>query len=94
MKWAQELRETLAAKGHWADYTDPCSGLPVHSNSGGSIYPDVDGFERLLHYKIDGSMGCRMMSHPEWKFASYPASFFTTAPAEDLCAALAAINGT
>ena len=27
--WAQAVCERLDAEGYWADYIDPCSGLPV-----------------------------------------------------------------
>lgn len=29
MDFGKELCEALRAKGFWADYIDPCSGLPV-----------------------------------------------------------------
>mmetsp|Transcript_7363 Transcript_7363/g.22443 ORF Transcript_7363/g.22443 Transcript_7363/m.22443 type:complete len:178 (-) Transcript_7363:819-1352(-) len=92
MEWAAQLYKALSEAGFWADYTDPCTGLPVHGTAGGSIYPDVDGFERLLRFKVDASMGCRIMSHPDWSFASYPATFFTTAPAGELLPILTRLN--
>lgn len=29
MAWAKAVCDKLIAQGHWADYIDPCSGLPV-----------------------------------------------------------------
>ena len=29
MEWARAVCAALAARGCWADYIDPCSGLPV-----------------------------------------------------------------
>ncbi len=29
MGWAVKVCDALIAQGHWADYIDPCSGLPV-----------------------------------------------------------------
>jgi hypothetical protein len=29
MAWAKHICEVLIKEGHWADYIDPCSGLPV-----------------------------------------------------------------
>jgi hypothetical protein len=29
MAWARAVCGALAARGCWADYIDPCSGLPV-----------------------------------------------------------------
>ncbi len=39
--FARHACATLAAAGHWADYIDPCSGLPVRR---------VDRLQRLLRY--------------------------------------------
>ena len=29
MGWAKMITDELIAKGHWSDYIDPCSGLPM-----------------------------------------------------------------
>ncbi|PNG93956.1 Methylmalonic aciduria and homocystinuria type D, mitochondrial, partial [Tetrabaena socialis] len=29
MAWAKVVCDSLLGSGHWADYIDPCSGLPV-----------------------------------------------------------------
>ena len=31
MVFARAVQTTLEAQGYWADYIDPCSGLPVRS---------------------------------------------------------------
>jgi hypothetical protein len=31
--WAAAVCDALAAAGHWADYVDPCSGLPVRTRN-------------------------------------------------------------
>lgn len=29
MAWSQAVCNALSSQGHWCDYIDPCSGLPV-----------------------------------------------------------------
>jgi Methylmalonic aciduria and homocystinuria type D protein len=31
--WAQQVCDRLKQQGHWCDYIDPCSGLPVRSHT-------------------------------------------------------------
>jgi|MDSY01.2.fsa_nt_gb hypothetical protein len=33
MEFGKQLCDALRVKGHWADYIDPCSGLPVLSRA-------------------------------------------------------------
>lgn len=43
MAWAQPVCDHLIAQGHWADYIDPCSGLPVGNDSCELLlFPAVD----------------------------------------------------
>jgi|EP00670_Eutreptiella_braarudii_P005688 hypothetical protein len=92
VKWANDLRNKLNAEGHWADFTDPACGFPVHSGHGSQPFSDVSGCEACLPYRfhhISGSAGgCRVITHPQWRLACYPATFFTTAPEEALFGAL------
>lgn len=78
--WASRLVHFLHAQDHWADFTDPASGLPVHTQQGPSFYPDVEGAERLLRYSIIDIGGCRLLEHPTWGSRVYPGTLFTTAP--------------
>ncbi|RKP14106.1 hypothetical protein BJ684DRAFT_15550 [Piptocephalis cylindrospora] len=78
--WANRLTLALHAEGHWADLTDPASGLPVHTQQGPSFYPDVEGAERLLRYATVDIGGCRLLEHPKWGSRVYPGTLFTTAP--------------
>ena len=66
MRWGERVTDALRARGHWADYVDPCSGVPVLDGSRSSVYAEVDAMELLLRYKTDASTGCRMVLHPEW----------------------------
>lgn len=46
--FAKDLCQNLRNLGYWADYTDPVTGYPVLSASGGMLYSDVDACELLL----------------------------------------------
>eukprot|EP00035_Acanthoeca_spectabilis_P006267 m.122593 g.122593 ORF g.122593 m.122593 type:complete len:175 (-) comp13425_c0_seq4:65-589(-) len=87
--WAKVVCAALRADGHWADLTDPCSGLPVLSERGGSYYPDVIGGQMLLNYDIIDTGCCKLLSHPKWHTKVYPATLFTTAPLEAVVPLLA-----
>lgn len=68
--------------GAWADYIDPCSGLPmVHRNSCG-VYGEVDALVTLRRYSTMNAGCCKVVLHPQWGSAVYPASLMTKAPAE------------
>lgn len=76
----------------WIDATDPASGLAWRGKPG-SCYSDVDGITRLLRYETLDIGGCRVVAHPQWRFAVYPATLFTTATVEVVVQALVKVNG-
>ena len=47
---------------------------------GNKVYGEVDGFELLCSYKTSDAGGCKVLLHPSWASAVYPASIFSTAP--------------
>lgn len=73
----QHLSKGLA--GSFIDLTDPCSGYPVNSPRGLSLYPDVDGSSSLLKYATIQAGCCRVLTHPEWGCRNYPVTYFTDA---------------
>ncbi|KAJ2797911.1 hypothetical protein H4R20_005012, partial [Coemansia guatemalensis] len=81
-RWGAELVDRLRAQGHWADITDPMSGMALFTPSGPSLYPDVEGAEVLLRYTPFNLGSCFVMSHPQWGTHVYPATAFTLAPAQ------------
>lgn len=89
--WAAELRDALAAGGHWADATDPATGAALFGDQA-ALYGDVPPIARLLRYPTHDAGGCTILLHPKWRSAVYPASFFTTAPVEVLLDALERFN--
>ena len=89
VRWAAGVRARLAAAGRWCDWADPCSGLPAHTPSS-APYPEVDTMEVLLRYRVDAAGACRVLLHPRWAGAVYPATLWSDAPPEELAAAMAA----
>ena len=72
----QAVQEQQPAAVRFADFTEPSSGLPFFSPRGGSTYADVDGAELLLKYKTEEISGCRILFHPTFGSACYPATIF------------------
>eukprot|EP00199_Chlamydomonas_sp_CCMP681_P003017 CAMPEP_0119107446 /NCGR_PEP_ID=MMETSP1180-20130426/10186_1 /TAXON_ID=3052 ORGANISM="Chlamydomonas cf sp, Strain CCMP681" /NCGR_SAMPLE_ID=MMETSP1180 /ASSEMBLY_ACC=CAM_ASM_000741 /LENGTH=167 /DNA_ID=CAMNT_0007092933 /DNA_START=49 /DNA_END=552 /DNA_ORIENTATION=+ len=91
MAWAKPLCERLMAQGHWADYIDPCSGLPMVHQEGQVVYAEVEALSVLQGFKTSNAGCCKILLHPKWGSAVYPASMFTTAPLEVLMAAVATL---
>jgi hypothetical protein len=83
-RWASAVCEALSARGHWGDYVDPCSGYAMRTPNARAVYPEVDAAETLLRYRTADAGGCRVLSHPQWGTAVYPASVFARAPLEVL----------
>ena len=92
-QFARHACEALEAKGHWADYADPCSGLLVRNRMSNVIWPEVEAMAQLLKYKTLNAGPCHILLHPRWGSACYPATMFSTAPRPDLIAALSAASG-
>ncbi|KAG7394299.1 hypothetical protein PHYBOEH_005388 [Phytophthora boehmeriae] len=80
--FSQHVAKELAARNHWVDFIDPCSGLPMLTLSSNKVYSEVDGVELLLRYRCLSAGMCKILLHPVWGAAVYPASLFTTAPYE------------
>merc|ERR1711924_125847 len=86
--WANAVREHILSEGHWAEFTDPASGYPIHSERGGMTLNDVDLALVCLKYPTVDLGVCKLISHPKWKTAVYPTSMVSTAPLEVLQRAL------
>jgi len=82
LTFGKYICEQLRAKGFWADYIDPCSGLPMMTLNCNKVYSEVDGMEILLNYKAYNAGFCKILTHPKWGSSVYPATIFAHAPAE------------
>jgi hypothetical protein len=82
MAFAKEFCALIESKGHFADYIDPCSGLAMITREANKVYSEVDGAQQLLGYSVQNAGCCKILLHPNWSSAVYPASIFTTAPTE------------
>lgn len=88
MDFAKALCDMLIAQGHFADYIDPCSGLAMLTRDANKVFSEVDSAEQLLGYSVMNAGCCKVLLHPAWGSAVYPATIFTSAKAEDVVAAL------
>lgn len=80
--WAAVVSDRLS--GYFVDYIDPCSGLPMRTPNTTCVYSEVDGMENLLRYRSLSAGMCKILLHPEWGAAVYPATMFTNAPLEEI----------
>ena len=78
--FARDFCSKLQAQGHWADYIDPCSGLPMITLDCNKVFSEVDGMECLLNYKAHNAGFCKILIHPKWGSAVYPATIFAFCP--------------
>mmetsp|Transcript_2832 Transcript_2832/g.7472 ORF Transcript_2832/g.7472 Transcript_2832/m.7472 type:complete len:209 (-) Transcript_2832:1364-1990(-) len=80
IEFGREFCNKIRAHGYWADYIDPCSGLPMMSLGCNKVYSEVDGMECLLNYKAHNAGFCKILTHPKWGSAVYPATIFAFCP--------------
>jgi len=92
--FAKDVCAALAEKGHWADYVDPCSGLPAISKDTPTVYDEVAGMQSLLKYDVHDAGPCKILMHPRWGSAVYPATMFTNAPSDVVVAVLEASSAS
>lgn len=80
--FGKDFCQKVIAQGYWADYIDPCSGLPMITVDCNKVYSEVDGMECLLNYKSYNAGFCKILTHPKWGSSVYPATIFAYAPKE------------
>ena len=80
LEFGEEVCNKIIQAGYWADYIDPCSGLPMLTKSCNKVYSEVDGMECLLNYRAYNAGFCKVLTHPKWGSAVYPATIFCHAP--------------
>ncbi|GMH39411.1 hypothetical protein BSKO_07309 [Bryopsis sp. KO-2023] len=91
-EWATAVCASLQKENHWADFIDPCSGLPMIHKNYNCPYGEVEGMSVLLGYETANAAGCKIILHPRWGSKIYPATLFTTGPREALERALSSAN--
>ena len=80
MEFGADICQKIRARGFWADYIDPCSGLPMLTLNCNKVYSEVDGMECLLNYRAYNAGFCKILTHPKWGSAVYPATIFAYCP--------------
>lgn len=86
--WAKAVCAKLAEQSYFADYIDPCSGLPMIHRGNNAPYSEVDALATLLGYACANAGCCKVVLHPKWGSSVYPATLFTTAPLQRLLDAI------
>lgn len=92
MEFGRSICEILRNQGYFADFIDPCSGLPMLSKDTNKVYSEVDGMQTFLNYRTMDAGMCKVLLHPKWGSAVYPASVFTDAPLHTALDALSRIR--
>lgn len=93
--WAKCVCDALERRGCWADYVDPCSGLPMlHREHAHRVYGEVDALTTLLGYATTNSGCCKIVLHPRWGSALYPATLFAQTDLQTLQQAIQEAQGT
>lgn len=80
ISFGQDVCQKIRSRGYWADFIDPCSGLPMLTPNCNKVYSEVDGMECLLNYKSYNAGFCKILTHPRWGSAVYPATIFAHCP--------------
>ena len=88
MSFAIAFRETLLSQDQtlFCDYIDPCSGLAIVTSNANKVFSEVDSAMQLLGYATQNCGCCKVLLHPKWSSAVYPATIFTTAPSDIILA--------
>ncbi|CEF97318.1 Methylmalonic aciduria and homocystinuria type D protein [Ostreococcus tauri] len=87
--FAKRVTDELKKRGRWCDYIDPCSGLSMINRESQHIYGEVDALVTLLNYQTTNSGCCKVVLHPKWGSAVYPASLFAKCSKDELAEAIA-----
>ena len=86
--FAKQVCDELRSHGHFADYIDPCSGLAMITKDANKVFSEVDSAQQLLGYSVMNAGCCKVLLHPSWGSAVYPATIFTNATTEEVVDAL------
>lgn len=78
--FARDVVAKCESLGLWCDFIDPCSGYPMVHTDIHRAYDEVDNIQKLLKYRILPTNCCRVLHHPLWGSAVYPASIFIYIP--------------
>jgi Methylmalonic aciduria and homocystinuria type D protein len=82
--WGQAIVNQLHEQGYLADVFDPKTGYPASSKPGTTRLDDVAVVRACLGYDSIHAHNCRLILHPEWGSAVYPAILVSSAPPTSL----------
>ena len=84
LSFAHDFCQKIQKLGYWADYIDPCSGLPMLTRNCNKVYSEVESMQVLLNYRAYSAGFCKILVHPKWGSSVYPATMFVRAKEEDV----------
>lgn len=56
------------------------------------VYSEVEGAQKLLKYNVMNAGCCKILLHPSYGSACYPATIFTTAPSSLVLSVIEKMN--
>lgn len=77
---ASQICSELHREGHWADFIEPCSGLPFYGPYTNLPLFETDERYCLLGFSVDDLGCCKVVRHPLWGTNVFVGTIFTTAP--------------
>jgi hypothetical protein len=83
--------EVGAEKPLSIDWIDPCSGLPMKTQTQ-VIYDEVASHSALLKYTVSSAGGCKVMLHDRWGEGGYPATLVFSGTEDQARKALAIVR--
>jgi hypothetical protein len=78
--FAKDFTTQVRSQHFWADFIDPCSGLPMLTPNCNKVFSECDAHEVLLNYRTYNAGFCKILTHPSWGSSVYPATIFCYAP--------------
>jgi hypothetical protein len=81
---AQTLAQDLQQQGYQTDIFDPKTGQPLLSAAGSRRLEDAAVVRDCLGYDLKWCGDCRVVDHPVWGDAVYPAVMVSAAPPDRL----------
>lgn len=76
---AKEVCGRLKSDGYWADFIDPCAGVPYYGRHTNTTMFETDEKYRLLGFRIEDLGCCKVISHREFGRHVFVGTIFTSA---------------